>query len=187
MNKTFRISTVVIFLSVIAFYGCSYRPTEQIERAEKAMAQAQEQHADEFSPNEWNSGMEAWNKAQEALDQERYSQASPYLLKTMEQFNRARDIAKGKREALLREIQGLQTTIDIRYKGVKISMEEAKLSSKVKKELEASCSEIDEAIIKIANLVDEGEYNQASFLAQTTMRKVYEAEQLLPGSRKKSQ
>ena len=180
MKQWLGISTVSGLLVVLMCYGCASRPTEQIDRTQKALDQAKEQRAEEFSPNEWKSGMDAWNGAQTALDDKRYGEATTHLLKATGQFVKARDLAKGKREELRKEVQGLQKTIDIRYQGVRASLATAKLSPKVKKELEDSCKEIDQAIAKMGTQADSGDYTQAKYTAQTTLRKVFEAEKELP-------
>jgi hypothetical protein len=183
MKQLLRISTVMGLLVVLVCYGCAGMPTEQLDRAQKALDQAKEQHAEEFSPNEWRSGMETWKNAQAALDNKRYSEANTYLLKAAGQLQKARDLAKGKRDELLKEIRGLQKTIDIRYQGVKASMGTAKLSPAVKKELEDSIKDIDQGIAKIKTQADSGDYTQAKYTAQTTFRKVYEAEKMLPAKK----
>ena len=183
MKRILQISIAMGLLVLLTNYGCATRPTEQIDRAEMAMNQAKEQRAEEFSPTEWRNGMTAWESAQEALDEKRYSEASTYLLKATGQFGKARDLAKGKRDELLREIQGLQKTIDIRYQSLKAAAAAARLAPKAKKELEASFSDIEQAIVKLKSQIEQGDYTPAKYTAQTTLRKVYEAEQTLPPGR----
>ncbi len=174
----------VIFALILFCFACG-QPTEQIENAQKAMDQAKEQRAEEFSPKEWNDAMQAWNQAQAALSKGSYSESSSLLLKAKTRFEKARDIAKGRRDALIQEVTGLQKTIDIRYSGVKDNLKTAKLSAAKKKELEESCKEIDQSIEKLKSQLGSGDLSPAKYTAQTTLRAVYDVEKELQGGGKK--
>ena len=179
---------VLISLSVplfVAFAGCSSKPTEQLELAQKAMDQAKEQHAEEFAQADWKNAHQAWEDAQSLIAQQKYAESGSLLLRAKSRFEKARDIAKSKREDLRREIDGLQKTIDTRYGSLKSGLSAAKLSPAVKKSLDESCGSIDKAIQKLRTEVEQGEYTQAKYTAQTTMRQVYEAEKEIEKAGKK--
>src|SRR5262245_39344683 len=96
--------------------GCSGRPDEQIQLAQKALNQAKEQHAAEFAPSEWKAAEQSWQEAQEVLGRERFSEATSLLIKAKARYEKARDVAKSKRGVVLKEVKGQQSAIDIRYK-----------------------------------------------------------------------
>ena len=184
MNKSHRNLIALGIVVLLCCYGCG-RPTEQIQLTEKALDQAKEQHADEFAPKEYNDAQQAWNQAQTALSKSDYGAASQLLLKARSRAEKARDIAKGRREELLKEVTGLQKTIDIRYSSVKTSFQTAKLSAKQKKEIEESFKDIDQAIEKLKSQLKSGDLAPAKYTGQTTLRSVYDAEKAIEGGGKK--
>ncbi len=169
----------------LALAGCSSKPTEQLELAQKAMDQAKEQHAEEFAPADWKNAQQAWEDAQSLIAKQKYADAGSLLLRAKSRFEKARDIAKSKRDDLRREIDGMQKTIDTRYGSLKTGLSAAKLPPSVKKSLDESCGNIDRAIQKLHTELEQGEYSQAKYTAQTTMRQVYEAEKEVERAGKK--
>ncbi len=184
MTKAQRNLLAIGLVLLLCFCACG-QPTEQIQLAQKAMDQAKEQRAEEFAAKEWNDAMQAWNQAQAALAKNSYSESSTALLRAKSRFEKARDIAKGRREDLLKQVTGLQKTIEIRYTAMKNTVQAAKLSAAKKKEFEESCKEIDQAIEKMKSQVNAGDLTPAKFTGDTTLRNVYETEKSLLGSGKK--
>lgn len=183
MKNSYRfIALFVVCLTVIA-YGCSARPTEQIAKAEKAMQQAQAEHADLFSPEDWIAAEKAWKDAQAKLDQQKYGDATLLLLKAKTRYEKARDLAKGKRANAIREITDLQRTIDLRCKGLKsgIDTKGKKLTAKQKQSLEDTCKSVEEKLVRIKTQLDQAQYQDAKYLAQTTLHEVYDGEKELEG------
>ncbi len=180
MNRSHRILIAIGIALLLCCYGCG-KPTAQIEATQKAIDEAKEQHAEEFAAKEWNDAQQAWSQAQAAVDAGSYSQANSLLLKARTRAEKARDLAKGKREELLKEVTGLQKTIDIRYGTVKKDLEAAKLSPKAKQEIENACKDIDQSIEKLKKQIDSGDLTPAKFTAQTTLRAVYEEQEALKG------
>ncbi len=183
MTRSHRNLLALGLVLLLCFLGCG-QPTEQIQLAQKAMDQAKEQRAEEFAAKEWNDAMQAWNQAQAALAKGSYSESSTALLRAKSRFEKARDIAKGRREDLLKQVTGLQKTIDLRYTAMKNNVTAAKLSAKQKKEFEDSCKEIDQAIEKMKSQVNSGDLTPAKFTGDTTLRNIYETEKSLLGGKK---
>lgn len=174
----------LLFLPLLVFVisGCSPRPTAQIERAQKAMDQAKAEHAETFAGEEWSTANAAWQEAQERLDAKKFTEAIPKLLKAQQGFQKARDIAEGRREAAITQIKGDQKASELRCKMLKDNLAAAKkLRADRKKELESACAGVEEKIAKITTLLDQANYNEAKNLASSTLREVYEAEVKLKG------
>ena len=182
MKNSYRFALLFfVFVTLIA-YGCSARPTEQIAQTEKAMLQAQAEHADMFSPEDWIAAEKAWKDAQSKLDQQKYGDATLLLLKAKTRYEKARDLAKGKRANAIKEINDLQKTIDLRCKGLKTSMDsKGKLTAKQRQSLEEVCKSVEEKLVKIKAQLDQAQYPEAKYLAQTTLHEVYEGEKELDG------
>jgi hypothetical protein len=191
MKHSHRLFLFFIVSLAVIVYGCSARPTEQIARTEKAMQQAQAEHADEFAPDDWRAAEQAWKDAQAKLDQQKYGDANLLLLRAKTRYEKARDLAKGKRADAIKEITNLQTTIDLRCKGLKSDLDTKgkKLTAKQKKDLKDTCKEVEEKLAKIATQLNQAQYHDAKFLAQTTLRQIWEGEKQLQdylSGRKKS-
>jgi hypothetical protein len=175
---------MLFFVPFLAFLaaGCSGPPTSDIERAQKAMDQAKAQAAEMFASEEWNAAETAWKEAQERIDAKQYSQAISKLLKAQQAYQKARDVAQGRKEAAITQIKGDQKATELRCNTLKENVAAAKkLAAARKKELEDICKGVDEKVAKITSMLDQGEYNEAKTLASNTLREVYEAEVKLKG------
>ena len=183
MNKVSGLALLTVLFLVTSGSACSSRPDEQIKLAEKAMEQAKEQRAEEFAQSDWANAQQVWEQAQSQLKNQRYGEAGTLLLRAKSRFEKARDIAKAKRDAVLKEAQELQKAVDLRYKALKTDVEGnvAKLSPARKKSLDDSFKDIDKGIEKVQADIEAGEYSQARTTAQTAIRRVFEAEKELQG------
>ncbi len=177
-----NLNLILLPLVLVLFCIACGAPTEQIQNAQKAMDQAKEQRAEEFAPSEWATAKQAWDQAQSALARKDYGGANTLLLKAKSRFEKARDIAQGRREELLKEVTNLQKTIDIRYTGVKTAMQTAKLPAKKKQEILDSFKDIDQSIEKLKSQIGAGDLAPAKYTAQTTIRAVYDAEKAVRGN-----
>ncbi len=178
MHRMYSKKPLLILLATILVSGCSTRPEAQIKRAQDEMEQAKSEYAALFAPDEWKTAEEAWNSAQDMLAQKKYREAAALLLKAQTTFSRAHEIAKGRREVAIKEITGLQKTIELRNQKLKEDIEanSGKLSAVNRKTLEEACKEFDDSIVKIPAQLERGEYNEAKYLAGKTLRQVWESE-----------
>jgi hypothetical protein len=177
MNTFWKVSLPCLSLAAL-LSGCGSKPELELSQTEEARAEALEQRAQEFAPVDWERADQLFQEAKGLIEKQSYGQARSALLRAKDRFRKTRDIAKGKRDDILRETQGIQKTIDLRYAALKTSIEQnsQKLSAANRKSLEASCTEIDQGIDKLKAELDQGEYVSAKNSAQVTVRKVYEAE-----------
>jgi hypothetical protein len=174
-----------------AVTACSSKPDEQMAQAQKAQDQAKEQRASDYAASEWKNATQAWDQAKLAYDKGRYGEAGTQFLTAKSRFEKARAVAKSKRDAELREIQGLQKAIDIRYTKLKGAIESSgpRLSTGVRKSLDETCREVDKGVDKAKSEVEQGEYATALKAAQEAMRQVYSGEKELEaaaGGKKRS-
>jgi len=183
MKQIPGLALLTVLLLVASGSACSSRPDEQMKLAEKAMEQAKEQRAEEFAQSDWANAQQVWEQAQSQLKNQRYGEAGTLLLRAKSRFEKARDIAKAKRDAVLKEAQELQKAVDLRYKALKTDVEGnvAKLSPARKKSLEDSFKDIDKGIEKVQADIKAGEYSRARTTGQTAIRRVFEAEKELQG------
>jgi hypothetical protein len=152
-----------------------------IDKTEKAMQEAKAEHADFFAQEDWKAAEQAYAQANTLLDQQKWTEANTALLKAMTRYNKAQDLAKGKKEAFVKTVQNNQTTIEKRYQELKTKVAAAKLSAAQKKTFEEACKQIDDSIAKIPTQLNQGQFSEADTLARMTLRKIWEVEQDIPG------
>ncbi len=180
--KCSRLFFLLIVLALALFIvGCSTKPVDQIQSAEKAMAQAKAEHAEEFAPEDWKAGEDAWRTANARVDAGKYGEATTLLLKAQTRFQKARDIAKGKREDTIKEIKNNKTTAELRCKALKADLEKAgkKLPAAKRQEFEDACKAAEEKIAKVQVQLDGGQYSDAKMTVGTTLREIWEAQKEL--------
>ncbi len=173
---------IAVTLAFVVF-ACSGKPVEQIQMTEKAMQQAKDEHAEDFASEEWKAGEAAWTDAQARIDKEKWGEATTLLLKAKTRFEKARDVAKGRRAAAIQEIEGTKMTAEKRCKALKETLDASgkKLSAAKRKEFEEACKTAEEKIAKVGTQLQNGQYNDAKFLAGSTLREVWEAQKELDG------
>jgi hypothetical protein len=171
---------VIVFLAALGF-GCSSRPEQELGAAQKAMEEADRQHASELAATEYQSAKQTWDDAQAALSSARYDEARPLLLKAKSRFAKAGELAKAKRDRVLAEIQSLQSTVNVRYESLKglIQSSKSSIPSKAGKSLEDLCLEIEQGVDKIKTEITQGDYTLAKASALSIMAKIDEAEKQL--------
>ncbi len=178
-SRLFFLSTLPSLALLIV--GCSARPVDQIQRAERARGQAQAEHAEEFAPEDWKAGDDAWRSANAKIEQTKYGEATTLLLKAQTRFEKARDIAKGKREDTIKEIKNNRTTAELRCKTLKADLEKVgkKLPAAKRQEFEDACKSAEEKIAKVQIQLDGGQYSDAKMTVGTTLREIWEAQKEL--------
>lgn len=177
-----KYSHVLLFLMVgsLAFFisGCSGRPTDSIQKTEQARTEAAAEHADQFAPDFWSAGEKSWQEANAKLDSKSYGEAGNLLLKAKTNYIKARDSARSKREAAIKEIADLQGTVAIRLKRDLTDNPAAnQLSAARKKEYEAAIKQIEDGVAKAAVQLKEARYTDAKYLLGKALRDVYETQQ----------
>jgi len=173
--KDTRAILLLLSFSFCLFLGCASRPVELIDQTEKARQEATDAHADQFAIEDWSAAEKAWAAAEEALNAEDYGKASNELLRAKGRYAKARDIATGLKERTLMEIEGAKSPARIRLDSLKEAA--AKFSARQKQELEPAIQDIEAKLAKVDEHVKNGEFNDAKFLAQKTLREVWELEQ----------
>jgi hypothetical protein len=159
------------------FYGCASKPVEMIDKTQKAMDHAKAAHADFFAPEDWKAAETASAQAQTLLEQEKWSEANTALLRAMNRYSKAEELATGKKEAFLREVQGYQTVTEKRLKELQDKVAAAKLPAAKQKEVDAECQSIAENSAKVTKQLADGQFSDAKLLAQQMMRKVWDVKE----------
>lgn len=173
--KDTRVMFLIFAFSLLLYAGCATRPTELIQQTERAREEAKEAYADQFALEDWSAAEKAWGQAEDALAKEDYGQASTFLLRAKERYGKARDLASGKKEMALKEIESNKTGASIRLKNLVESA--AKLPAARRKQLEARAKEIEGKLAQVDEHIKKGEFNDAKVLAARTFREVWELEQ----------
>jgi hypothetical protein len=163
---------------LLVFSACSGRPTDSIQRTEQAKAEAVAEHADLFAQEYWGNAEKAMQEANAKLDEKSYGEAENLLLKAKTNYNKARELAKSKREDLVKRVNGTLVTIGIR---LKTDLLDSPLSGKLpaarKKEFDDRIKQIQDSAEKVREQLKNGQYNDAEILAGRTQREIFEVQQ----------
>jgi len=177
--KHSRIFCLLIILSLAIFLSaCSTRPTAMIQQAEEARTEAAAEHAELFAPDDWSAAESDWKAASEKVDAKSYGEANTLLLKAKTRYDKAKSLAKGKRETAEKDLAAAQTTANIRLKkDLKENPAVQRLSAARKSALDGIVKEIEDSISKVTTLVQNGQYEEARVLIGNTQRRIWEVQQ----------
>src|SRR5574340_995839 len=156
--KYSRLLLLLIPVLVIGMYGCSGKPTEQIDRTEKAQAAAKTEYADQFAAEDWRAAEQAFGEAQGYIAKEKWADASRLLLKAKTRYDKARDMAHNMKDAKIMEIKGNQTTLEKRSKALKDSLYAggSKIPAAKRELIQDVCKEAEEKVAKISTQLNNG-------------------------------
>lgn len=177
--KHSRIFVPVMTISLALFFSaCSGKPTDSIQRTEQARTEAVAEHAELFAPDYWSTAEKAMQEANAKLNEKSYGDAGNLLLRAKTNYTKARDLAKSKRENLIKTIEGIQVTIGIRLKQDLLDNPLAsKLPPARKKDFDARVKQIEDSKALVSEHLKNGKYTEAELLAGKTLREVFEVQQ----------
>jgi hypothetical protein len=171
----------------LGWAGCASYPEQQLKLAQAAMEEAGKLQAEAFARANWEDAKKAWDEAQAQLSQQKYGLATASLTRAKSRFEKARDIAKAKREDVLEELKRSQLGINVNYTNLKTSMATARMSSTLKTAMEDCCRQIDGQVEKLTTEIDQGDYVKAQSTAKEALRLVSDAQtKLKPAAKGRS-
>jgi hypothetical protein len=180
MKDLHRISLALSIILILSLAGCAARPDEQIAQATTAREEAIEQRAEKFAAADWAHAEEIWEEARSLLAEESFSGLGGVFLRAKSRYEKARDIAKSKRDVLLQQIQEKKHILESSYGELKSRMEKARLSAARKKDLEDCCAELTRTLEKLEKEIEEGEYTLAHGTAGDAEKLMYQAQLKIP-------
>lgn len=183
-STTAIIATVLLVFASLISIGCAVRPEAEIEMAQTAMNDAKAQEAEQYAPDDWAKGMKAWDEAQGLLQDQRYDEAKALLVEVAGDFNTARDVAQERRQAMIQEVQNIQSAIQEQYPSLKDQINNRRVPSTLRKEIQDSTPWIDERIDIMEGAVDEQHYVQARDAGNEALSRIYELQAKIQGEGK---
>jgi len=182
MRIRFYISLSLLVL--LTSYGCEGGSSEvEMKQAQNAMDGAKSLHADDLAPTDFQQAQKAWDHAQAAAREGKIATAKVLFESAKIYFGKAADIAKAKRNALSRELSGMQLVIDSNFDQVKNDLSKKNLSPKQRGQVEAIASEVVEGKDSISKLVIQEDFPKAVATAKDVQTKIYKAQLILAGQR----
>jgi len=179
-----RLYTSLGLLALLAFCGCGGGSSEVEKRAaEEAMNQAQSAHADLLAPNQFQEAQKAWEHAQAAAKEGKTSSAKVLFASAKIYFAKSAEIAKNNREALIRQLDGLEVAINGNFDDVKKDLSKNKLSPKDQAQVKAISAEIVEGQASITKLESQQDLFKAVATAKEVQKKIYNAQLILAGQK----
>ena len=169
-------------LTLLASYGCGGGSSEvEMKQAQEAMNQARSVHADDLAPAEFQEAQKTFAHAQAAAKEGKSATAKVLFSSAKIYFNRTVVIAKSKRDALSRQLDGMQLMISSNFDQVKSDLSKKHLSPKQRVQVNAIVSEVVEDKDSISKLVVEDDLLKAVATAKDVQTKIYNAQLILAG------
>ncbi len=166
-------------LLVVSSLSCASRPEEQLKVAQTAMEQAMQEEATDFAPSDWKSAQKAWDGAQAALANQRYSEAATLLTTCRSRFEKAQTISKAKRDDVRKEVRLTQNAVNTNFSALKERISKSRLSGKAQKDFTPSLQDLEAAIEKLDSEVLADHVAQARSSGQAALVKLAEVEKKL--------
>ena len=178
MNCSLIVRLMIVLSLALFMTACSGKPTEMIDLTEKARQAATDEHADQFATEEWSAAERDWQEASAQLDAGKWGDAYKLLLMAKGHYNKARDLAKGEREEMIKKINDAQQGAKIRcQQQLKDDPAVKRLTGSRKKEFDDQVKQIDDNIAMIDEQLKNAQYAEAKALADKTFRQVWEVQQ----------
>jgi len=185
MRIRFCISLSLLIL--IASYGCGHGSSEMdMKQAQKAMDQAKSLHADDLAPTDFQQAQKTWAHAQAAAKEGKTDTAKVLFVSAKIYFNKSAVIAKAKRDALSREISAMQLMISSNFDEVKSDLSRNEISPKLRNQVKAIASEVEEGNAAISKLINQEDLLKAAATAKDVQMKIYNAQLILAGQKPSS-
>jgi hypothetical protein len=181
MRIRFYISLCILI--VLASYGCGGSSEVEMNQARKAMDEAKSLHADDLAPTDFQHAQKTWIHAQAAAREGKTATAKVLFESAKIYFGKSAEIAKAKRDALSRELSGMQLMISSNFDQVKSDLSKNTLSPKLQDQVKAIASEVEEGNASIFELVSKEDFVKAVATAKDVQTKIYHAQLILAGKR----
>jgi hypothetical protein len=173
----FGLSLLVLLVS----YGCGGSCEVERKQAQVAMDKAKELRAANFANTDFRQAQKAWDRGEAAEKEGNSSTAKVLYTSAKIFFGKAADIAKAKKEALSRELDGMQLVIGKNLDDVKKDLSKGGLAPRKRSEVETIASEVEKDNASIEKMVAEEDLARAIATAKTVQTKIYHAQLILAG------
>ncbi|MBN1568855.1 MAG: hypothetical protein JXA73_13485 [Acidobacteria bacterium] len=182
MKNSKRFFVGCSLLILVACSSCGV-PSSEAERnaALEAMENAKSFHAEELAASDWLDAMKAWEQGEAAVKEGK--SAKTFFTRAKSRFEKTAAIAKSQSAVWSRDVADMQLSIMNRFSKVKAALERGRMSSRIKKQVQAIAAEIDQDIESLDGLASKGEFVKGKKLAQEIQAKIYNAELVMAGKK----
>ncbi len=167
------------------FLGCASRPEEAIKQAQKAMDEAKQEQAADFAPGDWKSAQAAWDEAQAALAKQSHGDAATHLVQAKNRFERARNIARAKRDDVRKDAGVLQSAVNQRFAAAKELFGSGRIKGKALNALKEPYQETEAVVEKVNGDMLNDRLLEAQTGAKAAMQKLDELQKKMASLDKK--
>jgi hypothetical protein len=179
MGIRFYVSLGLLIL--LTFCGCGGSSELEMKEAQRAMDKAKDIHADDLAPTDFQQAQKAWDHAQAAEKEGKTGTAKVLFTSAKIFYGKAADIAKAKRDAMIRELDAMQATIGRNFDQVKSDLMRNDLSPKQHGQVISIVAEVEEGNASISKLMAEEDLRKAVATAKDVQTKIYNAQLILAG------
>jgi hypothetical protein len=176
-----RLYMSLSLLLLAAFCGCGGSAEAEMKAAERARDEARKLHAEELASADFQRAQKGWDRAQAAVKEGKIDSAKVIFATAKINFNKSSDIAKAKRDALTRELDGMQSMISSNIDRVNSDLSTKTLSPRQQGRVTAIMSEVAKGNILIGKLVSQDNLLLAVATARGIQTQIYNAQLILEG------
>ncbi len=125
------------------------------------MDDAQSREASTYAPDDWDRARWDWEEANALIGMGRYGEARSVLILAIGKFNKARDTAGARLEAIKQEVGVLQSSVTLELNKLKQAAENVHAKPADKKRVDSALPLIEEKISTMRAAVDDKNYLRA--------------------------
>jgi hypothetical protein len=168
---------------LLVSYGCGGSCEIERKQAQEAMGKAKDSHAETYATTDFQQAQKAWDRGHAAEKEGNSSTAKVLYSSAKIFFRKAADIAKTKKEALSRELEGMQLVIGKNLDDMKTDLSKGGLSPSKRSQVERIASEVEKDNASIEKMVTEEDLAKAIATAKSVQTKIYHAQLILAGQK----
>jgi hypothetical protein len=143
------------------------------------MEEARSLKADDLAPADFQQAQKAFARAQAVAKEGNADTAKVLFVSAKIYFNKSAVIARGKRDALSRELRGIQIQIKRNFNEMQNDISRSDLPARLQGQVRAIASEVEKENASITTLVDQEDFVKAIATAKDVQTKIYNAQLIL--------
>ena len=134
------------------------------------MDDAQSREASTYAPDDWDRARWDWEEANALIGMGRYGEARSVLILAIGNFNKARDTAGARLEAIRQEVAVLQSSVNLELNKLKQAAETGNAKPADRKRIDSALPLIEEKIAAMRAAVDDKNYLRARMAGNEALR-----------------
>jgi len=182
MNKVvWKLGMVLALFSILLISACAKPPTEEMAKADKAIADAKAKEADLYVPDIFTKAQDQMNKANEMVTAKKYKEAKTAALEVVKLTQEAVSLIEQNKQKMKEELEkmlpDLQKALDETKSAATAAIKKKAVSSK--EELQSTIGKFELDMTSVKEQLQAGKIKQASDLAKMLLEQINAQKQSL--------